>query len=402
MRTTLDDTQLAIDGGKPVRQTLLPYGHQTIDNDDIAAVVETLRSDWLTTGPKVAEFERAFAEFTGAREAVAVSNGTAALHAAAAALQISPGDEVIVSPLTFAASANCIVYQGGTPVFVDIEPDTLLLDPSLIQEAVTNRTKAIVAIDYGGQPADYDAINDIAARHGLSVIADAAHSLGAEYRGRKVGTLATLTTFSLHPVKIMTTGEGGMITTDDPALAQRMRAFRSHGITTDHRQREAQGSWFYEMVDLGYNYRITDFQCALGLTQIRKVSRWLERRREIAAAYDRAFESFEGIKPLRLRANLKHGYHLYVVRVHLESFSVGRQEIFAALRAENIGVNVHYVPVHLHPYYQRTFGTKPGLCPRAEAAYEELVTLPIFPAMSDQDVADVVSAIRKVVDRYSL
>jgi perosamine synthetase len=402
MPTTLDKAQLAIHGGRAVRSTLLPYGRQTIEDDDIAAVAEVLRSDWLTTGPKVSEFERAFADFTGAREAVAVSNGTAALHAATAALRIEPGDEVIVTPLTFAASANCIVYQGGTPVFVDVEPDTLLLDPSLVERAITKRTKAIVAVDYAGHPADYDSLNQLGERHGLAVIGDAAHSLGGELRGRKVGTLAKLTTFSLHPVKLMTTGEGGMITTDDPLLARWMRAFRSHGITSDHRQREAEGSWFYEMNDLGYNYRITDFQCALGLSQLHKLGEWLERRSQIAALYDKTFESMAAIKPLSVKPDVKHGHHLYVVRVVTGKVSATRGEIFSALRAENIGVNVHYVPVHLHPYYRRHYRTAPGLCPVAEAAYEELITLPIFPGMSDEDAADVINAVRKVIDHYSV
>jgi perosamine synthetase len=402
MPTTLDNAQLAIHGGKAVRSTLLPYGHQTIEEDDIAAVTDVLRSDWLTTGPKVSEFERAFADFTGAREAVAVSNGTAALHAAVAALRIEPGDEVIVTPLTFAASANCVVYQGGTPVFVDVEPDTLLLDPSLVERAITKRTKAIVAVDYAGQPADYDSLGQLAERHGLAVIGDAAHSLGGEFHGRKVGTLAKLTTFSLHPVKLMTTGEGGMITTDDPVLAGWMRTFRSHGITSDHRQREAEGSWFYEMTDLGYNYRITDFQCALGLSQLQKLGEWLERRSQIAALYDRAFESVAAIRPLSVKPHVKHGYHLYVVRVVTSKVSATRAEIFSALRAENIGVNVHYVPVHLHPFYRRQYRTAPGQCPVAEAAYEELITLPIFPGMSDEDAADVISAVRKVIDHYSV
>jgi hypothetical protein len=248
----------------PTRTTMLPYGRQTIGGDDIAAVVETLRSDWLTTGPKVGEFERAFAAYTGAAEAVAVTNGTAALHAAMAALDIGPGDEVIVPPMTFAASANCVVYQGGTPVFADVDADTLLIDPAEVERRISPRTRAIVAVDYAGQPCDYDALQAIADEHGLALVADACHALGGSDHGRPVGTLADLSTFSLHPVKHITTGEGGVITTNDPELAARMRIFRNHGITSDHRQREQQGSWFYEMTDLGYNYRLTDVQCALG------------------------------------------------------------------------------------------------------------------------------------------
>lgn len=392
--------KLAVDGGPRVRTTLLPYGRQTIEDDDLAAVTDVLQSDWLTTGPKVAEFERAFADFVGACEAVAVCNGTAALHAAVAAIALGPGDEVIVPPMTFAASANCVVYQGGRPVFVDVEGDTLLLDPAKIEQAISSQTKAIIAVDYAGQPADYDAINKLAAQHNLKVIADASHAIGATYYGRKVGTLADLTTFSLHPVKTMTTGEGGVITTNDSELAQRMRAFRSHGITSDHRQREAQGSWFYEMVDLGYNYRITDFQCALGLSQLRKVDRWLVRRSEIVASYDSAFASSDFFKPLATRSDVTHGHHLYVVRL-TGALQKMRAKVFAALRAEGIGVNVHYVPVHLHPYYQKHLGTRSGMAPVAEAAYEEILSLPLFPAMHDADVNDVLKAIDKVVSAYA-
>jgi perosamine synthetase len=380
--------------------TPLPYGRQSIDDDDVQAVADALRSPWLTTGPKVAEFERAFAAFVGAREAVAVSNGTAALHAAVYALGIGPGDEVIVTPLTFAASANCIVFQGGTPVFADIESGTLLLDPAKVEALITPRTRAIVAVDYAGQPCDYNALRAVASRHGLHIIADACHAVGGSDCGRAVGTLADLSTFSLHPVKHFTTGEGGLITTDDADLAQRMRIFRNHGITTDHRQREQQGSWHYEMIDLGYNYRLTDIQCALGLSQLGKLRGWVERRRAIAARYDAAFADIAAVRPLAVRPEASHAYHLYMVRLSLGRLRADRATIFQALRAEGIGVNVHYIPVHLHPFYRQRFGTGPGLCPVAEAAYEELITLPIFPAMSDQDAEDVITAVAKVIDWY--
>ncbi len=398
--TTLTD-DLAIHGGTPVRRTMLPYGHQWLDDEDIAAVVEVLRSDWLTTGPKVDEFERAFAETVGAKEAVAVSSGTAALHAAMYAIGIGPGDEVIVPAMTFAASANCVVFQGGVPVFADVDPDTLLLDPAQAEAKITPRTKAIIAVDYAGQPCDYDALRAIANRYGLMLVADACHALGGTYKGRPVGSLADLTVFSFHPVKHITTGEGGMITTDDPQLARRMRTFRNHGITSDHRQREQQGSWFYEMVDLGYNYRLTDIQCALGLSQLRKLPAWVRRRQEISRQYDAAFAAMPAVQPPRVREESAHAYHLYVVRFDLTKFKVTRAEIFSALRAEGIGVNVHYIPVHLHPFYRERFGTKPGLCPVAEAAYERIVTLPIFPRMSDDDVDDVIAAIHKITCYYS-
>jgi len=392
--------KLAIHGGASVRQTVLPYGHQWLDEADIAAVVEALRSDWLTTGPKVAEFEQAFANFVGARKATAVSNGTAALHAAMYALGIGPGDEVIVPAMTFAASANCVVYQGGIPVFADVDPETLLLDPAQVEAKITSRTKAIMAVDYAGQPCDYDALQAIVDRHGLALVDDACHALGGSYKGHLVGSLANLNTFSFHPVKHLTTGEGGMITTNDAGLAQRMRIFRNHGITTDHRQRAEQGGFFYEMVDLGYNYRLTDFQCALGLSQLRKLPECVRRRQTIAAHYNAAFANMSAVRPLVVRNDVSHAYHLYMVQFDLEQLTVSRGEIFAALRAEGIGVNVHYIPVHFHPYYRRRFGTGPGLCPLAEAAYERLITLPIFAQMSLTDADDVLTAVDKVMRYY--
>lgn len=380
---------------------MIPYGKQWISDEDIDAVVEVLRSDWLTTGPKIAEFEQAFANFSGVREAVAVSSGTAALHAAMYALDIGPGDEVIVPTITFAASANSVVFQGGTPVFADVDAATLLVDPASVEACITPRTKAIIAVDYAGQPCDYDALRAIADRHGLALVDDACHALGGSYKGRPVGSLADLNTFSLHPVKPITTGEGGMITTDDIELARKMRLFRNHGITTDHRQREQQGSWFYEMVDLGYNYRITDFQCALGLSQLSKLPDWVIRRQEIARRYDEAFAKVSLVEPLSHVENVSHGYHLYVVRFDLQALQMEKSEIFAALRAAGIGVNVHYVPVYLHPFYRERFGTGPGLCPVAEAAYEEIISLPIFPQMTDADINEVVAAVTKIITDHS-
>jgi perosamine synthetase len=376
----------------PRHVPLLPYGRQWIEEDDIEAVVAVLRSDWLTCGPKVPEFERAVADFVGVREAVAVSSGTAALHAALYALGVGSGDEVIVPPMTFAATANCAVFQGATPVFADIEPDTLLIDPNAVQARITPRTRAIIAVDYAGQPCRYDELRAIADRHALALVADACHALGASYKERPVGSLADLTIFSFHPVKHIATGEGGMVTTDDPELARRLRLFRNHGITTDHRQREAAGSWFYEMVDLGYNYRITDVQCALGLSQLRKLPGWLERRREIARQYDEALATLPGVRPLATRPDSDHAFHLYVVRVNPSH----RARVFAALRTAGIGVNVHYIPVHLHPYYRRRFGTGPGLCPVAESAYEQVLSLPIFPRMTDADVVRVTTMLHEI------
>ena len=391
---------LAIFGGLPVRQKLLPYGRQCIEDDDVAAVVDVLRSDWLTTGPKIPEFEQAFAALTGSLEAVAVSSGTAALHAAMYAIDIKPGDEVIVPAITFAATANSVVFQGGRPVFVDVHPDTLLIDPEQVIKHISTKTKAIIAVDYTGQPCDYDTLRELADRYNIKLIADACHSLGGNYKGRPVGQLADLSTFSFHPVKHITTGEGGMISTNDAELARRMRVFRNHGITSDHRQREQQGSWFYEMVDLGYNYRITDIQCALGLSQLRKLAAWVKRRQEIAQQYNSAFAEIPAVQPLGVRAEVSHAYHLYVIRLDVTKLQATRGQIFAALRAEGIGVNVHYIPVHLHPFYRKQLGTKPGMCPVAEAAYEQIISLPIFPQMTDADVEDVIRAVRKVVRSF--
>lgn len=392
---------LAIEGGMPVRATTLPYGRQCVDDDDVAAVTETLRSAWLTTGPKVEQFEQALAACTGTAFAVAVSNGTAALHAAMYSLGIGKGDEVIVPAITFAATANCVAFLGGRPVFADVNPDTLLLDPAGVESRVTPRTKAVIAVDYAGQSCDYNALGALAGSRGLALADDACHAIGGSYRGRPVGSLAAVNTFSFHPVKHVTTGEGGAITTDDPDLAGRMRTFRNHGITTDHRQRESKGSWFYEMGDLGFNYRLTDIQCALGISQLPKLPAWVRRRQAIALRYDAAFARMPAVRPLAVRPEVSHAYHLYVIRLELDRLRIDRAAVFTALRAEGIGVNVHYIPVHLHPYYRRTFGTAPGDCPVAEAAYERILSLPIFPAMTDEDAEDVIRAVGKVTEAYA-
>jgi len=377
---------------------MIPYGKQSIDEEDIRAVVEVLRSDWLTTGPTVAEFEQAFADFVDTKEAVAISSGTAALHAAVYALGIGPGDEVIVPAMTFAATANCVVFQGATPVFADVDPDSLLISPAEVEAKITSHTKAVIAVDYTGHPADYDTIRSITNKYGIALVADACHALGASYKGRSVGSLADLSVFSFHPVKHITTGEGGMITTNDPELAERMRCFRNHGITTDYHQREKQGSWFYEMVDLGYNYRLTDLQCALGLSQLTKLPRFLEKRRKIANRYNDAFSHISSISPLAVSADVLHAYHLYVVQLNLESLGTDRMTLFRRLRQNGIGVNVHYIPVHLHPFYRKKFGTKKGLCLAAEAAYEQILSLPMHAEMTDRDVDTVCSTFQKIIE----
>jgi perosamine synthetase len=390
----------AIHGGKPVRETLLPYGHQRIEDDDIRAVVEVLRSDWITTGPKVAEFEEAFAERVGAKYAVSFSSGTAALHGAAFAAGLGPGDEAITTPMTFCATANCVVYQGAKPVFADICADTLNIDPDEVKRRIKPRTKAILPVDYAGHPADLDSILELADRYGLVVIEDACHALGAEYKGRRVGSISHMTVFSFHPVKHITTGEGGMVTTDDPELTRRLRMFRNHGIDSDARRRQAEGQWYYEMVALGYNYRLADIGCALGISQLRKLEQNLARRRWIAKQYTAVFAGVPGIVPLTERAGAVSAWHLYPIRLDLNRLRATRAEIFAALRAENIGVNVHYIPVYYHPYYRKQFGYQRGECPIAEAAYESLISLPMFHGMTDQDIEDVVRGVKKVLDYY--
>jgi len=395
-----DAAKLAIDGGQPVRDSMLPYGRHAVTEDDIAAVTSVLRSAWLTGGPKVADFERAFAAKVGSRHASAVSSGTAALHAAMFAIELTAGDEVIVPAMTFAATANAVVFEGGCPVFADVEPDTLLIDADSVSDKITARSRAVIAVDYAGQPCDYDRLRAVADRHGIAVVADACHSLGAAYHGRPVGSLADLSTFSLHPVKHVTAGEGGVVTTDDSELIPRLEIFRNHGMSADHAARDRADSWYYEIRELGYNYRLSDFQCALAMSQLSRLDEQVSRRREIARAYDRAFASLDGIRQLATRPDCRHAYHLYVVRLDLDRFRDGRRRVFQALRAEGIGVNVHYIPVHLHPLYRSRFGTGPGLCPVAEAAYEEIITLPMFPAMTDRDVQDVIDAVVKVHKAY--
>lgn len=390
----------AIAGGRKVRDVLLPYGHQTIDEDDVAAVVEILRSDYLTTGPSIACFEQTIADYVGTTYAVTFSSGTAALHGAVFAAGIGPGDEVITTPMTFAATANSILYMGGKPVFVDIQPDTYNINPSLIEQSLSSRTKAIMPVHYAGQPANLDEISRIAQRHRLTVIEDAAHALGATYKGIRVGSFGDMTAFSLHPVKPVTTGEGGVVTTNDRNLYERLSRFRSHGITRQIEQMtDYDGPWHYEMKDLGYNYRMTDLQASLGLSQMTKIDRLLARRREIAKHYTEAFANMHQFMVPAEQPNRESGWHLYVIRLNTGSLTVSRRKIFEALQAENIGVNVHYMPVYYHPYY-RSLGYEPGLCPNVEAAYEEIITLPLFPKMTDEDVDDVIEAVRKVMNYY--
>jgi UDP-4-amino-4,6-dideoxy-N-acetyl-beta-L-altrosamine transaminase len=401
MRATFtSQAVLAIDGGTPVRETLLPYGRQSISEEDIQSVVEVLRSDWLTTGPKIGEFEEALAAQVGAKYAVAFSSGTAALHAAAFAAGLKPGDEAITSPLTFAATANCVLYQGASPVFADVSSDTLNLDPDQFSQCITPNTRAVLPVAYAGHPADLAPILALAESHGIIVIEDACHALGAEYRGRRTGSVAHMTVFSFHPVKHVATGEGGMVTTDRADFAGSLRRFRNHGISSDARQRSDSGEWHYEMVALGFNYRLSDIACALGISQLKKLDMNLARRREIAARYSAAFRSLRGLIAPSVRPDVNPAWHLYPIRLNFARLRADRAGIFRALRAENIGVNVHYIPVHLHPYYRGRFGYRGGEYPVAEAAYGQIISLPMFHGMTDKDIQDVIAAVEKVFNHY--
>jgi len=394
--------ELAINGGKPVRDKLLPYGHQWIDEEDIAAVSEVLHSDWITQGSKVAEFEKEFASYVDARYAVAVNSGTAALHAACFAAQIENGDEAITSPITFAASANCVLYQGGTPVFADIDVGTLNIDPVEIKKKITKKTKALIPVDFTGRPVDLEKILQIAKNNNLIIIEDASHALGATYKGSKIGSISDMTIFSFHPVKHITTGEGGMITTNNKEYYERLKLFRTHGITKDkNKMSKCDGPWYYEMQELGYNYRLTDFQCALGLSQLKKIDRIIQRRRKIVKKYNYEFKDMPEIKIPQINpVNSNPVWHIYMIQINLEKLKEGRREIFEALRAENIGVNVHYIPVHLQPYYRKRFGYHLGDFPKSENYYSRAITLPVFPKMSDKDIDDVVKAVKKVINYY--
>ena len=392
---------LAVQGGKPVRETYLPYGRQWIDEDDIKNVIDTLKGDYLTTGPTIKEFEKKIASYVGAKYAVAVSNGTAALHAACFAAGIKEGDEVITTPMTFAATANCILYQGATPVFADIDVETYNIDVNDLERKITEKTKAIIPVDFTGQAVDLDPILKLAERNHLTVIEDAAHALGTKYKGKKVGSISHMTTFSLHPVKHITTGEGGVITTNDEEFYRKLLLFRTHGITRDESllENKKEGTWYYEQLALGYNYRITDIQCALGISQLKKIDRFIDKRRALVKKYHESLSTLGGLIIPRQADFSNSSWHLYIIQLELEKFKVGRKEIFEALQAENIGVNVHYVPVYYHPYYQK-LGYKKGLCPNAEKLYEGMLTLPLYPGMEEKDAEDVIEAVNRVIAYY--
>ncbi len=397
-------------------EPFIPYGRQSVDAEDIAAVVAVLRGDWLTQGPAVAAFETAVAERVGARHAVAVATGTAALHAACFAAGVGPGSEIVTAPITFAASGNCALYLGGEVRFADIRADTYCLDPTKLEAAITAKTRAIVPVDFTGQPADMNDIAAIAKQHGLMVIEDAAHSLGATYRGRAVGTLADMTILSFHPVKHVATGEGGMVLTDNDDLAARLRLFRTHGITgeaaamtlaeqaadadgpnTAKQKNQGKAGWYYEMQELGFNYRITDMQCALGISQMGKLDGFLQRRRAIARRYNEAFAASPLLTVPHQEGDRESAWHLYMLRLCLSAMRRTRREVFDDLRGRGIGVHVHYIPLHLQPYYRQRYGHGRGDFPVAEAYYDSALTIPLFPGMTDAMVERVIAAVLDAV-----
>lgn len=374
---------------------MIPYGRQTIEDDDIDAVIEVLKSDYLTTGPKIAEFEKSVADYVGAKYAVAISNGTSALHAACFAAGIGPGDEVITTPITFAASSNCVLYCGGTPVFADIDPKTYNIDPDDIRKKITDKTKAIIAVHLAGQPCDMDEIHKIAKENNLIVIEDGAHALGSVYKGKKVGSLSDMTTFSFHPVKPITTGEGGMIVTDNEEFYKKMVLFRSHGITRDEAMMTRNdGPWFYQQFELGFNYRITDIQCALGCSQMKKLDRFLAKRKEIVLRYNEAFADCENIVTPYQLPETESGWHLYIVQVK----NCDRKQIFEALRDKGIGVNVHYIPVYMHPYYQE-HGYEDVHCKNAEEVYSHIISLPLYPGLTEEQQRYVIDTLKSLCER---
>lgn len=393
---------LGIHGGKPVRETYLPYGQQQIDEYDIQAVVDVLKGDFLTTGPMVQQFEEAIAKYVGAKYAVSFSNGTAALHAACYAAGITEGDEVITTPMTFVASANCILYQGGQPVFADIDNETYNISPKSIEEMITNKTKAIIPVHFTGQPVELEAIQKIAKENNLIIIEDAAHALGATYKNKKIGSIGDMTMFSFHPVKHITTGEGGVITTNNPLFYEKLVQFRTHGIERNpHKLLENHGPWYYEMQFLGYNYRITDIQAALGISQLSKLDSFIKIRKKYVDIYNKEFSSLSEIIIPKQLPQTSSSWHLYIIRLNTKLLKCNRKEFYEALQRENIGVNVHYIPVHLQPFYQK-LGFEKGVCPQAENVYEEIITLPLFPKMTEADVWDVIQAVRKVLSFYSV
>lgn len=400
-RGRIEVEQLAINGGNPVRKSKLFYGHQYIDDADVQAVVEVLKSDYLTCGPKITELEQKLCEITGAKYAVVCSNGTAALHIACQAAGVGEQDEVITTPITFAASANCALYCGAKPVFADIDPNTYNISPKSVEEKIGEKTKAVVAVDFTGQAVELEELQNICQKNKLVLIEDGAHSIGTKYNGKAVGSIADMTTFSFHPVKTVTGGEGGAVLTNNEQYYKKLLLYRAHGITRDPEllERESHGSWYYEQIDLGMNYRMTDIQAALILSQLDKFSAFSKRRKEIVERYNQAFSEIPELFVQQEIPESDTTRHLYILRLKLETLTCSRREFFEAMAAEGICCNVHYIPVYYHPYYEK-MGYQKGLCPQAEKLYEEIMSLPLYYAMADEDVEDVIQAVKKVVEYY--
>lgn len=392
----------AIAGGTPVRDTKIFYARHCLDEADCQAVMDILRGGELTCGPKIGELEQKLCKITGAKYAVAVSNGTAALHIACLAAGIGEGDEVITTPITFAASANCALYCGGKPVFADIDEKTWNIDPKSVRAHVTERTKAVVAVDYTGQSAQLDELLEICREHNLLLITDGAHSIGTKYKGRSTGSIADMTTFSFHPAKTVTAGEGGAVMTNDRTLYERLSLFRTHGITKNPEKMtcKPEGPWYYEQQELGYNYRITDIQAGLLLSQLNKLDIFRARRKEIVNRYNEAFAKIPQVVVQEEIPESDTARHLYILRINPEKLAIDRKQFFEALGAENICCNVHYIPVYYFPYY-RKLGYRKGICPKAEKLYEEMLTLPLYYSMSDRDVEDVITAVGRIAAYYA-
>jgi UDP-4-amino-4,6-dideoxy-N-acetyl-beta-L-altrosamine transaminase len=386
--------KLAIEGGKPVRKEMLPYALHWVGTEELNAVNDVLKNKMITQGPTVEKFEKMFANYVGTKHAIAVSSCTAGLHLSALAL-LEPGDEVITSPMTFVATANSILYARAKPVFADIDR-TINISVGGIREKITPKTRAIMPVHYAGLPCQMDEILEIAEKHDLFVIEDAAHAAGAEYRKKKIGSIGDATCFSFHPAKQMTTGEGGMITTDDDELAEKLNLLRSHGINKDFKQRSLSGSYYYEAQALGFNYRLSDINAAMGIEQLKKLDSFIKRRKMIAEMYRKSFQDLPMELPAE-PADVKHAWHLYTVQLELEKLKADRDKIFAALHAENIGVNVLYIPVYRHPYYEK-LGYKP--LKNSENVYKRIMTLPLFAKMSDSDADDVIEALKKVLPHF--
>ena len=393
--------ELAINGGKPVFERRIGYGHQYVDDADIQAVVDVLKSVFLTCGPKNEEAEAKLCKITGAKYAVLIANGTAALHAAMFAADVGPGDEVITTPITFAASANCALYCGAKPVFADINPKTYNINPESVEKKITDKTKAVVAVDFTGQAVEIDKIREICDRHNLIFIEDAAHSLGTKYNGKPVGSLADMTEFSFHPVKTCTAGEGGAITTNDDELYKRLVLFRTHGITRNQElmDKPSEGGWYYQQVALGYNYRMTDIQAALLSSQLDKLERFGKRRKELVKRYNEAFSAMPELVVQQEIAQSDTVRHLYIIQLNLDMLKCGRREVFEALQAEGLGVNVHYIPVYSFPYYQK-LGYRMGECPNAERLYERIISIPLYYSLTDEEQDKVIKAVNKVIKYY--